>query len=401
MKTMSKSAKKLFIAAACISMLLVCFAGCNQLNGGGEKKTTEQQKPNTPNTPNNPTDPQKSSEKQLLGFKFEKANNADAGLTADIVGKVDELSKIVDMVVPNGVDITKLKASFVLSKAASASVKGTLQESGKTENDFTKLVYYTITAEGGSKEEYVVHVEKTPVSGIFSGKKIFTFGFRENINPELSKDVEGMVGTVKNKKVCFIKFPAGTTEATIKSLKPTFTASAKAELFINGVKLESSKTAANFYDLVNGTNITVKAESGESIIYNVAVEVDLPKADRYEVEKYFGSYYGVLESTFLGKNDVVVVLEANKVIIYSTAMSMDYVNVEWERKTDGTYTCTTYRKGMPQIKNMYGKGGYDFTEEGGKTIVKTNIMGTPVTLTKGEDFTWTEGSKYKKITYHI
>ncbi len=406
MKTMSKSAKKLFIAAACISMLLVCFAGCNQLNGGGEKKTTEQQKPNTPNTPNtpnNPTDPQKSSEKQLLEFKFEKKNNTGLGLSEDIVGTVDELSKMVDMIVPNSIDITKLKASFVLSKAASASVKGTPQESGKTKNDFTKLVYYTITAEGGSKEEYVVHVEKTPVSGTFSGKKIFTFGFRENINPELSKDVEGIVGTNKlqTKGFCFIKFPAGTTEATIKSLKPTFTASAKAELFIDGVKLESSKTAANFYDLVKGTNITVKAENGGLFTYNVAVEVDLPKADRYEVEKYFGSYYGVLESTYLGKNDVVVVLEANKVIIYSTAMSMDYVNVEWERKTDGTYTCTTYRKMMPQIKNMYGKGGYDFTEEGGKTIVKTNIMGTPVTLTKGEDFTWTEGSKYKKITYHI
>ena len=119
------------------------------------------------------------------------------------------------------------------------------------------------------------------------------------------------------------------------------------------------------------------------------------------MEKYFCSYYGVLESTYLGKNDVVVVLEENKVTIYSTAMSMDYVNVEWEKKTDGTYTCTTYKKDMPQIKNLYGKGGYDFTEEGGTIKVKTNIMGTPITLTKGAPFTWTEGSKYKKITYHI
>ena len=37
MKTMAKSAKKVFAAAACISMLLVCFAGCNQLAGGGAK----------------------------------------------------------------------------------------------------------------------------------------------------------------------------------------------------------------------------------------------------------------------------------------------------------------------------------------------------------------------------
>ena len=50
---------------------------------------------------------------------------------------------------------------------------------------------------------------------------------------------------------------------------------------------------------------------------------------------------------------------------------------------------------------MYGKGGYDFTEEGGTITVKTNIMGTPVTLTKGEDFVWEKGSKYKEVTYHI
>ena len=115
------------------------------------------------------------------------------------------------------------------------------------------------------------------------------------------------------------------------------------------------------------------------------------------MQKYFGSYRG----TIPGLGDVIIVLAWDKVTLYSKQMSMDYVNMEWKKKADGTYTCTTYKKGMPQIKNMYGKGGYDFTEEGGTITVKTNIMGTPVTLTKGEDFTWTEGSKYKKITYHI
>ena len=35
MKTMSKSAKKLFIAMACVSMLLTFFVGCKQPNNGG------------------------------------------------------------------------------------------------------------------------------------------------------------------------------------------------------------------------------------------------------------------------------------------------------------------------------------------------------------------------------
>lgn len=37
MKIMTKSAKKVFAAAACMSMMLVFFAGCNQLAGGACK----------------------------------------------------------------------------------------------------------------------------------------------------------------------------------------------------------------------------------------------------------------------------------------------------------------------------------------------------------------------------
>ena len=289
MKT--KSAKKFFAAAACLSMLLVCFAGCNHANGGKKK----------------PTEQPKSAE-----------------------------------------------------------------------------------------------------------KKILTFGFKKDVNSALSQDVTGIVGTIKvpvkdkdgkpvtkDKGVIFIKFPAGTAEATIKSLKPTFTASPKALLSIGNAKLEDSKTPTDFYNLKDGINITVTAEDGSTEVYNVAVEVDLPTASKDEVQKYFGSYYGVLESTYLGKNKVVVVLEENKVTMYSTAMSMDYENVEWEKKADGTYTCTTYKKKSDKIKNLYGKGGYDVIEEGGKITVKTNIMRTPVTLTKGEDFVWKKGSKYKEVTYHI
>lgn len=401
MKTMSKSAKKLFTAMACVSMLLTFFAGCKQPNA-----------------------PQKSTEKKLMEFKFEKANNA--GLTEDIAGTVDELSKMVDMIVPNGTDITKLKASFVLSKAASASVKETAQKSGETENDFTNLVYYTITAEDGSTEKYVVHVEVAPTSGKSSGKKILTFGFRKDINSGLSENVAGIPGTIKvpvtdengkpikdengkpvikDKGVIFIKFPAGTTEATIKSLKPTFIASAKAELFIGGTKLENSKTPADFYNLKDGINITVTAEDGSTEVYNAAVEIDLPLAPESEVSKYFGSYYGELNSSFLGKSKVVIVLEKDKVSLYTDAqgMSMDYVNVEWEKDGD-KYHCTAYSKkdtNKLRIKNLYGKLGFTFDEKDGVITTNVAIMATPVKAEKGDAFVWKEGCGYGNIAMHL
>ena len=432
MRTMSKSAKKFFAAAACISMLLVCFASCNQLNGGGKKKPTEQQKsadqqkPNnqqkpadqqTPNTPNNPADPQKSSEKQLLEFKFEKANNTDAGWSKDVKGRVNEKDHSVTIEVPAGTDKTKLKASFKISDKAKLFIGTVEQKSGETINDFSNTtdgVKLTVKAEDGTMQDYIVKV--------YVEIKILTFGFKQADNtPAISEDVVAahcgplkQQGVIRN--VIIIKLPVGTTEESLKTLKPYFTVSPDVELFVKGAKLTSGTTAADFSTTVAGTTtaqswgatIVAKASDGGSLTYTAVVEVDLETAPKAEVQKYFCSYYGVLESTFLGKNDVVAVLEENKVTIYSTAMSMDYVNVEWEKDGD-KYHCTTYKtdykvtppKKMPQIKGMYGKGSYDFTEEGGKIIVKTNIMGTPVTLTKGEDFTWTEGSKYKKITYHL
>ena len=372
--------------------------------GGGateQEKSTEQQK-----KPDKPAEPQKSSEKQLLEFKFEKKNNA--GLTKDEVkGIVNEKTHSVTIEVPAGTDKTKLKASFKISDKAKLFIGTVEQKSGETENNFSNItdgVKYTVKAEDGTTQDYTVKV--------YVEIRILTFGFKKADNtPAISEDVAAAYcGFIKTRPVIIIKLPVGTTEESLKTLKPYFTVSPDVELFVKGAKLTSGTTAADFSTTVTGTTtaqswgatIVAKASDGGSLTYTAVVEVDLEPAPEVEVQKYFCSYYGVLESTFLGKNDVVAVLEKNKVTIYSTAMSMDYVNVEWEKKTDGTYTCTTYKKDMPQIKGMYGKGSYDFTEEGGgKIIVKTNIMGTPVTLTKGEDFTWTEGCKYKKITYHL
>ena len=145
MRTMSKSAKKFFAAAACISMLLVCFAGCNQLNGG------------------NPSNPQKSSEKKLIEFMFAEAK-VD-GLHGDIYGKIDEKNKTVLIEVPakvptGGIDITKLNASFKISDKAQLLIGEAVQESGKTKNDFTIGVTYTVKAEDGSVQDYTVTVKE-------------------------------------------------------------------------------------------------------------------------------------------------------------------------------------------------------------------------------------------------
>ena len=194
-----------------------------------------------------------------------------------------------------------------------------------------------------------------------------------------------------------MKLPVGTLEASLSTLKPYFTASAGVDLYVGNTKLVSGVTPVDFSNLSNGVKIKAVADDGGSALYNAVVEIDLPNANQTDVQKYFGSYYGTVPR--LG--EVIIVLEWNKVTLYSKAMSMDYVNVEWEKKVDNTYTCTTYKKNQPQIKNLFGKGGYDFIEEGGKITVKTNIMATDTTAVKGEDFVWTAESGYKEVTIHI
>ena len=395
MKTMSKSAKKFFAAAACMSMLLVCFAGCNQLNGGG---ATEQQ------NPNNPSNPQKSSEKQLLEFMFEQVNNA--GFEKDIKGFVYEKNHSITVEVPSGTDKTKLKASFKISDKAKLFIGTAEQKSGETVNDFSNItdgVKLTVKAEDGTTQEYTVKV--------YIEIKIPAFGFKRADNtPALSSDVQALIGRTIKGNVIIMKLPAGTQTDSLKKLKPYFTTSKNVELSVNTTKLVSGTTEVDFSDLQKGVNITATAEDGGSVIYNAVVEIALPLASESEVSKYFGSYYVEANTQAFGKAKIVIVLEKDKVSLYTDAngMSMDYINVGWEKDGD-KYHCTTYKtdykvtppKKMPHIKNLYGKLGFTFSEEGGVITTKVAIMGAPVEAKKGNAFVWKEGCGYSNIAMHL
>ena len=76
---------------------------------------------------------------------------------------IDEDAKTIEVVVPYGTDVTKLKASFTASGFSTVSVGGAEQTSGTTENDFTAPKVYTVTADDGTTSEYTVSVTVTPV----------------------------------------------------------------------------------------------------------------------------------------------------------------------------------------------------------------------------------------------
>jgi uncharacterized repeat protein (TIGR02543 family) len=103
-----------------------------------------------------PTPPALSSAKEITSYKFEAA--ANAALSSDVIGSVDSGTHTVALTVPFGTDLTALVATFELSTSAAAKIGSTDQVSGTTANDFTSPVTYTVTAEDGSTQDWVVTV---------------------------------------------------------------------------------------------------------------------------------------------------------------------------------------------------------------------------------------------------
>ncbi|MCK4344529.1 MAG: hypothetical protein KAX05_04525, partial [Bacteroidales bacterium] len=105
-----------------------------------------------------------SSENDILSFSFAEQTGA---------ATINNLNHTVDIEVAYGTDVTGLVATFTLSTGASATINSVTQESGVTTNDFTNPVTYTVEAEDGSTQDWLVTV--TIESALSSEKDILTY----------------------------------------------------------------------------------------------------------------------------------------------------------------------------------------------------------------------------------
>ena len=193
-----------------------------------------------------------SSEKELLSFSIgDFKSNAE--------GNIDKAAKTVTLQAIAGADITKLVPIIKFSDKAKVS------PSSGVAQDFTNPVTYTVTAEDGSKQEYIVTV-LPPKS---SEKTIASFNFSE-LKPEVVGSVD------QDKKVIALKVPFGTS---LKDLVPTITFSKKATITpATGAAQDFSKPVI----------YTVTAEDGTKQEYTVAVEV-AKRAEKKIAEFKFAS----------------------------------------------------------------------------------------------------------------
>ena len=88
-----------------------------------------------------------SSENDIVEFYFpQQASSA----------VIDPATHNVNIELQEGVDLTNLIATFVLSEYAEAYVSSTFQENGVTANDFTSPVIYTIISQDGTEQDWTV-----------------------------------------------------------------------------------------------------------------------------------------------------------------------------------------------------------------------------------------------------
>jgi uncharacterized protein (TIGR02145 family)/uncharacterized repeat protein (TIGR02543 family) len=92
-----------------------------------------------------------------IGQNIAKALTSFSFASPAVSGTITESSKTVALTVPFGTDVTALKATFV-STGASVKVGTVVQTSGTTPNNFTSPVTYTVVADDGGTQAYVVTV---------------------------------------------------------------------------------------------------------------------------------------------------------------------------------------------------------------------------------------------------
>lgn len=185
------------------------------------------------------------SENELLDFGFAEIDDSTS---------IDHEKGIINVTVPFDAVLTNVVAEFTVSESAIVKVNGTIQESGKTSNNFLRTVQYSIIAEDGSTNVYQVVINrrlnpKNNFLGFAFTKPSLIFGEIDNDN-----------------RTIVIEVPEGTD---LTSMKPMIETSKGSTAYVGDEKQVSGRTVVNF---TNTVYYTVKAQNGDLALYTVIVK---------------------------------------------------------------------------------------------------------------------------------
>jgi alpha-tubulin suppressor-like RCC1 family protein len=192
----------------------------------------------------------------FIYFGFLEEDNP--ALKENVFGDISPDGKIA-VTLPPGSDVSALVADFELSDEAEAKVLEKKQISGKTANDFTAPVIYTVVAgDGKTEKEWTVTVSVEP-----SGEAEFvSFGFGRDKNTGLTKDLSGEIDSKKG-EVNIWTSPG--SDLDLRSMIAEFELSPGAVAYVNGMKQTSGYSSIDFNDsFASPVAYTIKASDGVS-----------------------------------------------------------------------------------------------------------------------------------------
>lgn len=246
--------------------------------------------------------------KSITSFSFE-------GLNPQVSGNISERSKTITLTVPYGTELANLAASFEASPEAVVKIGEVEQESGKTENDFTKPVTYTVVAQNNTAQNYIVTVSVIPNSA----KLIEEFGFAA---PQAAGIIDQAAKSIK------VQVPKDTD---VTKLAAVFKCSDKATVKVNGIAQESGKTTNNF---TNPVIYTVAAQDGSIQNYTVTVK-DPDYGAKYMNGFSFAGLDPVVQGEIIEKDHTIKLYVPEGTTLTNLAATFSYVGKSVEVKGDG------------------------------------------------------------------
>lgn len=143
-----------------------------------------------------------NNEKRITSLTFTASDNSV--LSEDIVATIDETNKTVTATVPFGTDVTTLIPILSLSEEATVA-----SESG-TEQDFTSIVEYTVTAQDETTQVYEVSVNVSSNTE----KQITSFIFTASDNSTLGVNIEAIIDETNKTIIATVPFGTNVTALT-------------------------------------------------------------------------------------------------------------------------------------------------------------------------------------------
>ena len=139
-------------------------------------------------------------------FNFLTTDNTD--ISADSMGIIDESLNTINVIVPSGTNVSKLKAKFN-TNGFTVTVGGKEQISHQTANDFTDTLTYLVTAENGNQKFYTVTIKEDP----YPANSILDFRFETDTNPGFTANVSGIINQVG--KTILLNVPYGSERSDL------------------------------------------------------------------------------------------------------------------------------------------------------------------------------------------